>query len=150
MAERERSVREKRTHGSSGVFSIKNLRLSDWRSALMISVSLNTLTLTLAFPKGNQSWIFIGRIDVEAETLVLWPPDAKNWLLGQDPDAGKDWGQEEKRPTEDEMFGWYHWLDGHEFEQAPGSGDGQGSLACCSPWGRKESDMNKWLNWTKP
>ena len=98
-------------------------------------------------PKGNQSWIFIGRTDAEAETLMLWPPDAKNWLIGKDPDAGKDWRQEEKGMTEDEMVGWHHWLDGHEFEQVPGVGDRQGSPACCSPWGLKESDMTEQLNW---
>ena len=88
-------------------------------------------------PKGNQSWIFIGRIDVEAETPILWPPDVKNWLLGKDPDAEKDWRWEEKGTTEDETVWWHHRLDGHEFEQAPRVGDGQGSLACCSPWGRR-------------
>ena len=91
-------------------------------------------------PKGNQSWIFIGRIDAEAEIPILWPPDSKNWLTGKDPDAGKDWRPEEKGLTEDEMVGWHHGLNGHEFEQAPGVGDGQGSLVCCSPWGHKESD----------
>ena len=99
-------------------------------------------------PKGNQSWIFIGRTDVEAETLILWPPDGRNWLTGKDPDAGKDWRQEKKGMTEDETVGWHHRLNGHEFEQALGVGDGQGSLACCSPWGRKESDMTERLNWT--
>ena len=88
-------------------------------------------------PKGNQSWIFIGRADAEAETPILGPPDAKSWITGKDPDAGKDWRQEEKGMTEDEMVGWHHGLNGHEFEQAPGAGDGQGSLVCCSPWGRK-------------
>ena len=96
-------------------------------------------------PKGNQSWIFIGRTDAEAETLILWPPDAKNWLTGKDPDAGKDWRREEKGMTE--MVGRHHWLDGHEFEQAPEVGDGQGSLACFSPWGCKESDTTELLNW---
>ena len=86
-------------------------------------------------PKGNQSWIFIGRTD--AETPILWPPDAKNWLTGKNSDAGKDWRQEEKGMTEYEMVGWHHWLDGHEFEQALGVCDGQGSLACCSPWGHR-------------
>ena len=81
--------------------------------------------------------------------LQLWPCDAKNWLLGKDSDAGKDWRQEEKGTTEDEMVGWHHRLYGHEFEQVPGVGDGQGSLACCSPWGRKESDMTEQLNWTE-
>ena len=99
-------------------------------------------------PKGNQSWVFIGRTDAEAETPILWPCDAKNWLIGKDPDAGKDWGQEEKGTTEDEMVGWHHWLDGHEFEWTPGVGDGQGVLACCSPWGRKESNTSERLNWT--
>ena len=97
----------------------------------------------------NQSWIFIGRTDAEAETPILWPPDAKNWLTGQDPDAGKDWRQEEKGTTEDETVGWHHWLYGHEFEQAVGVGDGQGSLTCCSLWGHKESDMTERLNWTE-
>ena len=90
-------------------------------------------------PKGNQSWILIGRTDAEAEAPILWPPDVKNWLIGKDPDAGKDWRQEEKGTTEDEMVGWYHWLSGHEFEQVPGVGDGWGSLECCSPWDCKES-----------
>ena len=98
-------------------------------------------------PKGNQSWIFIGRTG--AETLIFWPPDVKNCLIGKDPDAGKDWGQE-KGPTEDEMVGWHHWLDGQEFEQAPGVGDGQGSLVCCSQWGHKESDtMSDWTELKK-
>jgi len=99
-------------------------------------------------PKGNQSWIFIGRTDAEAETPVLWPPNVKNWLIGKDPDARKDWRREEKETTEDEMFGWHHWLYGLELEQAPGVGDGQGGLACCSPWGCKELGTTKWLNWT--
>ena len=99
-------------------------------------------------PKGNQSWIFIGRTDAEAETLIIWLPDAKSWLTGKDPDAGKDWRREEKGMTEDEMAGWHHRLDGHEFEWTLGVGDGQGGLACCSPWGCKESDMTE-LNWTE-
>ena len=99
-------------------------------------------------PKGNQSWIFIGRTGAEAETPILWPPDVKNWIIWKDLDAGKDWKQE-KGMTEDEMVGWRHRLDGHEFEQAPGVGDGQGSLACCRPWGVKELDMTEWLNWTE-
>ena len=99
-------------------------------------------------PKGNQSWIFIGRTDAEAEAPILWSPNTKNGLIGKDPDAGKDWRQEEKGTTEDEMVGWHHWLDGYEFEQALKVGDGQGSLVCCSLWGRKESDTIRWLNWT--
>ena len=97
--------------------------------------------------KGNQPWISIGRTGAEAEAPVLWPPDAKSQLIGKDPDAGKDWRQEEKGMTEDEMVGWHRQLDGHEFEQALGVGDGQGSLVCCRPWGRKELDTTKWLNW---
>ena len=100
-------------------------------------------------PKGNQSLIFIGRTDAEAETPILWPSDGKNWLLKKDLDAGKDWRQEEKGMTEDEMVGCHHQFNGHEFKQAPRVGDGQGSLACCSPWGRKESDTTEWLNWTE-
>jgi len=100
-------------------------------------------------PKLNQSWIFIGKMDAEAETLILWPPDGKKWLIGKDPDAGKNWKQEEKGITEDEMIGWHHQLDEHEFEQAPGDGYGQGSLMCCSPWGRKESEMTEQLNRTE-
>ena len=85
----------------------------------------------------------------EADTPILWPPDMKNWLIWKDPDAGKDWGLEQKGTTEDEMIGWHHQLDGHEFEQALGVSDGQGRLACCSPWGSKESDTTEWLNWTE-
>ena len=91
-------------------------------------------------PKGDQSSIFIGRSDAEAETPILWPPDSKNWLTGKDPYAGKDWRQKEKGTTEDEMVGWHHWLDGYEFEQALGVGDGQGSLVCYSPWQRVGHD----------
>ena len=100
-------------------------------------------------PKGDQSWIFIGRTDAEAETPVLWPPDVKTWLIRKDPDVGTDWRKEKKGMTEDEIFGCYHWFDGHELEQALGVGDGQGSLARCSPWGCKEVDMTEWLNWTE-
>ena len=100
-------------------------------------------------PKGDQSWGFIGRIDVEVETPIFWPPDAKSWLTGKDPNAGKDWGQEEKGMTEDEMVGWHHWLNGHGFGWTLGVGDGQGGLACCSSWGHKESDTTEQLNWTE-
>ena len=91
--------------------------------------------------KGHWSWIFIVRTDAEAEAAVLWSPDVKSQLIGKDPDGGKDWGQEEKGVKEDEMFRWHHWLNGHEFEQAPGVSEGQGNLVCCSSWGRKESDI---------
>ena len=98
-------------------------------------------------PKGNQSWIFIGSTDTEAEAPILWPPDVKNWLIWKDPDAGKDWRQEEKGKTEDEIVGCHQRFSGHEFEQAPGVGDGQGNLEYCSPWGPKELDMIKQMNW---
>ena len=94
-------------------------------------------------------WVFIGRTDVEAETPILWPPDVKNWLIWKDPDAEENWSQEEKGMTEDEMVGWHHQPDGHEFEWTPGDGDGQGGLACCNSWGRKELDTNEQLNWTE-
>ena len=97
----------------------------------------------------DQSWVFIGRTDAKAETPVLWPPHAKSWLIGKDSDAGRDCGQEEKGMTEDEMAGWHHWLDGHESEWSPGVGDGQGGLACCNSWGRKESDTTEQLNRTE-
>ena len=97
-------------------------------------------------PKGDQSWVFIGRTD--AETPILWPPDAKSWLIWKDPDAGKDWGQEEKGMTEDEMAGWHHQLDGHGFGWTLGICEGQGALACCGSWGRKELDTTEQLNWT--
>ena len=100
-------------------------------------------------PKGDQSWVFIGRTDAEAETPILWPPPAKSWLIGKDPDAGRDWGQEENGMTEDEIAGWHHWLDGHEFEWTPGVGDGQGGLVSCDSWGRKELDTIERLNWTE-
>ena len=93
--------------------------------------------------KGNQSWLFIGRTDAEAP--ILWPPDAKSWLIGKDPDAGKDWGQEEKQATEDEMVGWHHQFNRNELEQTLGDSEGQGSLVCCSPWGCTEWDATEWL-----
>ena len=99
--------------------------------------------------KGDQPCVFIGRTDVEAETPILWPPDAKSWLIWKDPDAGKDWEQEEKGTTEDEMVGWHHWLDEYGFGWTPGVGDGQGGLACCGSWSRIESDTTEWLNWTE-
>ena len=110
---------------------------------------LNCKEIQPVRPKGSQFWIFIGRTDAEAETPILWLPDAKNCLIGKDLDAGKDWRQEEKGTTQDEMVEWHHWLNGHEFEQVLGVGGGQGSLACCSPWGCKESDMTEQLNCTE-
>ena len=99
------------------------------------------------YPKGYQSWVFIGGTDVEAKTLILWPPDVESWLIWKDPDSGKDWGQEEKETTEDEMVGWHHWHNGHGFEWTPGVGDGQGGLVYCGSWGHKESDTTERLNW---
>ena len=100
-------------------------------------------------PKGDQSWVFIGRTDAKTETSILWPPHVKSWLIGKDPDAGRDWGQEEKGTTEDEMAGWHHRLDGCEFEWTPGVGDGQGGLACCNSWDHKKSDTTEQLNWAE-
>ena len=100
------------------------------------------------YPKGYQCWVFIGKTDDEAETPILWPPDVKSWLIGKDPDAGKDWGQEEKGMTENEMVGWHHQIDGHGFEWTPGVGEGQGGLACWGSWCCKESDTTE-LNWTE-
>ena len=97
----------------------------------------------------DQSWVFFGRNYAKAETPILWAPHAKSWLIGKDPDAGRDWGQEEKGTTEDVIAAWHHRLDGHEFGWTPGDGDGQGGLACCDSWGHKELDMTEWLNWTE-
>ena len=101
-------------------------------------------------PKGDQSLVFIGGTDVEAETPILWPPDAKSWLIWKDPDAGKDWGQKQKGTTENEMVGWHHWLNGHGFGWTPGVGDGQGGLVCYGSWDHKESDPTEPMNWTEP
>ena len=110
---------------------------------------LDSKTIKSVHPKGNQSWIFIGRTDAEAETPTLWLPHVKSWLIGKDSDAGRDWGQEEKGTTEDEMAGWHHRLSGHEFEWTGGFGDGQGGLACCDSWGHEELDTTERLNWTE-
>ena len=129
--------------------------LSDW-TELNWTEPLETLESPLdckeiqpVHPK-DQSWVFFGRTVVEAETLILWPPDAKSWLIGKDPDPGTDWGQEEKGTTEDEMVGWHRRLNGHECGWAPGVGVGQGGLACCGSRGHKESDTTDQLNWTEP
>ena len=110
---------------------------------------MDSLMYPLLLIHPNQPWDFFGRNDAKAETPVLWPPHAKNWLIGKDFDAGRDWGQEKKGTAEDEMAGWHHWLNGCESEWTPGVGDGQRGLACCNSWGRKESDMTEWLNWTE-
>ena len=99
--------------------------------------------------KGDQSWVFIGGTDVEAETPILWPPDVESWLIWKDPDGGKDWGQEEKGTTEGEMVGWHHWLIGHGYGWTLGVSDGQGGLACYSSWGCKQWDTTERLNWTE-
>ena len=101
------------------------------------------------YPKGDQSWVFIGRTDAEAETPVLWPPDVKSWLIWKDPGAGKDWGQEEKGMAEDEVVGWHHGLNRHGFGWTLGVCDRQGGLVCCDSWGHKESDTTEWVNWTE-
>ena len=112
--------------------------------------SWESLGLQGVHPKGDRSWIFIGRTGAEAETPIVWPPDRKNWLTEEDPDAGKDWRLEGMGTTENEMIGWLHWLNGHKFEQAPGIGDVQGSLVCCSSWGRRvRHDWATELNWTE-
>ena len=114
----------------------------------MLESPLDRKEIQPVHPKGDQSWVFIGTTDVEAETPTLWPPDAKSWLIWKDPDAGKDWGQV-KGTTEDEMVGWHHQLDGHGFGWTPEVGDGQGGLECCGSWGHKESDTTERLNWTE-
>ena len=114
-----------------------------------VESSLAQLNLRTTSKWKCPSWVFIGRTDVEAETPILWPPNVKSWLIWKDPDTGKDWGQEEKGMTEDEMAGWHHWLNGHEFGWTLGVGDGQGGLACCSSWSRKELDTTERLNWTE-
>ena len=117
-----------------------------WRRLLS---PLDCKEIQLVHPKGNQAWVFIGRNDAKAETPILRPPDTKSWLIWKDTDARKDWGQEDKGKTEDEMVGWHHRLNGHEFRWTLGVGDGQRGLACCSSWGCKESDMTEQLNWTE-
>ena len=139
-----------------------DVRVGLWRKLSTEELMLWTVVLEKTFQspldskeiqpvhsKGDQPWVYFGRNDAKAETLVLWPPHAKSWLIGKDSDAGRDWGQGEKRATEDEMAGWHHWLDGREFEWTLGDGDGQGGLACCDSWSCKESDTTEWLNWTE-
>ena len=123
------------------------LELWCWRRLLRIPWTARRSNQSI-LKEIDQSWVFIGRTDVEAETPILWLPDAKSWLIGKDPDARKDWGQEEKGTTDDEMVGWQHWLNGHDFGWTLGVGDGQRGLACCGSWGHKELDTTEWLNWT--
>ena len=144
------------------VFPVVMYELWEWRKLSMEELMLLNFDLEKTLespldckeiqpvhPKGDQSWVFIGRIDAEAETPILWPVHVNSWLIGKDPDTGRDWGQEKKGTTEDEMAGWHHLLDAHEYEWTPGVGDGQGGLACCDSWGHKESDTTERLNWTK-
>ena len=126
---------------------IDAFELCCWRRLLRVPWTARRSNWSIL--KGDQSWVFFGRNDAIAETPGLWPPHVKSWLIGKDSDAGRDWGQEEKGTTEDEMAGWHHWLDGREFEWTPAVGDRQGGLACCNSWGCKESDTTEWLNWTK-
>ena len=135
----QKSVHSLRVQNKSFSFSLTTL--ATWWSSIHWIQSIH--------PKGDQSWVLIGRTDAEADTPVLWPPDVKSWLIGKDPDAGKDWEQEEKGMPEDEMVGWHHRLDGHEFGWTLGVADGQGDLVCCSSWGHKESDTTEQLNWTE-
>ena len=118
-----------------------------WRRLLRVS-PLDCKEIQPVHSEGDQPWVFFQRNDAKAETPALWPSHAKRWLIGKDSEARRDWGQEEKGTTEDEMAGWHHRLDGREFEWTPGDGDGQGGLACCNSWGRKESHTTEWLNWT--
>ena len=126
-----------------GNWSLQTVVLENTRESLLGSKEIKPVNR-----KGNQPWIFIGRTDAEAETPIHWPPDVKNWLMRKDPDTGKDWGQEAKGMTEDEIVGRHHRLNGQEFEQTPGHSEEQGSLVCCSPWDGKELDMTE-LNWTR-
>ena len=126
---------------------IDAFELSCWRRLLRVPWTARKSNQSIL--KETKPWVFFGRSDAKAETPVLWPPHAKSWLIGKDSDAGRDWGQEEKGTTEDEMARWHHQLSGCEFEWTPGVGDGQGGLVCCDSWGCKESDMTEWLNWTE-
>ena len=118
----------------------------DWATSLSFTFLIQIQSV---HSKGDESQVFFGRNDAKAETPILWPLHAKSWLIGKDSHAGRDWRQEEKGTTEDEMAGWHHWLDGRESGWTPGVGDGQGGLACCGSWGRKELDTTEWLNWTE-
>ena len=120
-----------------------------WRRLLRVPWTLDCKDIQPVHSKGDQPWVFFGRADAKAEAPILWPPHVKSWLIGKDSDAGRDWGQEEKGTTEDEMAGWYHQLDGREFEWTLEAGDGQRGLACCGSWGRKELDKTEQLIWTE-
>ena len=130
------------------IWALKNWCL--WTVVLekTLEIPLDCKEIQPVYSEGDQPWDFFGKNDAEAETPVLWPPHAKSWLIGKDSDAGRDWRQEEKGTTEDEMAEWHHWLNGRESEWTPGVGDGQGGLACCNSRGHKESDTAERLNWT--
>ena len=130
-------------------WALKNWRFWTVLLEKTLESPLGCKEIQLDHPKADQSWVFIGRTDAEPETLVLWPPHVKSWLIGKDSDAGRDWGQEKKGTTEDEMAGWHHQLNGREFGWTLGVGDGQGGLVCCYSWGRKESDTTEQFNWTE-
>ena len=125
--------------------STEELMLSSWSAEKTLESPLDSKKIKPVNHKGSQPWIFIGRTDAETEALMLWTPDAKNWLISKDPDAGKDWRQEEDE-AEDEMVGWHHWLNVHEFEQTPGGSGGQRSLTCCNPWCQNRVRHDWWLN----
>ena len=136
------------------MYGCENWTVRNWcfRTVVLektLESSLDCKEIQPVHPKGDQSCVFIGRTDAKAETPILWPLHVKNWLIWKDPDAGRDWGQEEKGTTEDEMAGWHHRFDGRGFWWTPGVGDGQGGLVCCSSWGHKESDTTERLNWTE-
>ena len=135
---------------SPSLSSLSHRANSHWTVVLQKTLEspLDCKEIQPVHSKRDQSWVFFGRNDAKAETPVLWPPHVKSWLIGKDSDSLRDWGQEEKGTTEDEMAGWYHRLDGCEFEWTLGVGDGQGGLVCCDSWGRKESDTTERLNWT--
>ena len=130
-------------------FSVEELMVLNCGAGEDCWESLDCKEIQPVHPKGDQSWVFIGRTDIEAETPILWLPDAKSWLTWKDSDAGKDWRQEKNVTIEDERIGWHHQLDGHGFGWTRGVCDRQGGLACCGSWGRKESDMTEWLNWAE-
>ena len=145
-------MRETRLEGQANATSgracspWKKVQISLW---LSLESPLDCKEIQPVHSEGDQPWDFFGRNAAKAGTPVLWPPHVKSWLIGKDSDARRDWGQEEKRTTEDEMAGWHHWLHGHESGWTPGVGDGQGGLACCDSWGHKDSDTTERLNWTE-
>ena len=136
-------------HGLKGYMFYNVLQCYLWKPSLASNLNVRWIDFLKITTKENQSWVFIGRTDAKAETPILWPLHAQSWLTGKDTDAGRNWGQEEKGITKDEMAGWHHRLDRHEFEWTPGVSDGQGDLAYCDSWSRKESDTTEWLNWTE-